>query len=352
MNKNLLTNISVSFVTIIIFLGVAEGGVRVLVDQWHCNRYNYDGVLPRSIYRLVDEPQDLIYELKPGAREVLYGKDGKEVRINAYGMRDEEITIKKPENTFRIAVLGDSVTFGYGVDVEESYPDILEKKLQTNGVGNRRIEVLNLGVMGYGMNQYLSVLEHKIFDFEPDVVILGHHLNDIWGEGTVLIAPPFFLRFLGSHSSLYSCFNKKGTLGGKTLSVTDEIKNLPLQEMYRANTTTGENSATWNKYKDTFEKISQISQERETPILIVLLPVWNKLNDDYEFRSIHALLGQTVREVGLYSLDLAPGESVWYEDAMEYRINPRDADHPNAKGHGKIATTIYDKLVAEKLLPE
>lgn len=348
MSRNLLINISVSLATIIIFLGMAEGAVRVFVNQKYCDRYNYDAVLPRSLYRLVEE-SNLIYDLIPKANGILYGK---EVRINSYGMRDEETTIKKPEDTFRIAVLGDSVTFGYGVSVEESYPDILEKKLQDNRVGDRKIEVLNFGVMGYGMNQNLSVLEHKVFDFEPDIVILGHHLNDIWGEGTVFIAPPLFLRFLGTHSSLFSCFNKKGALGAQKLSVTDENENKPLKEMYRANTTTGENSATWNEYKKVFEKISQISKEREVPIIIVLLPVWYRLNDDYEFKSIHEELDRTIHDAGLYSLNLAPSESVWYEDAMGYRINPRDADHPNAKGHGKIADAIYDKLVADKLLPE
>jgi len=349
MNRSLLINISVSLATIIIFWGIAEGVGRVLVNRQYCQHYyDYDGVLPRSLYRLVEE-SNLIYDLIPNAREVLYGK---EIRINSYGMRDEETTTKKPENTFRIAVLGDSVTFGYGVSKEESYPDILEKKLRDNAVGDKKIEVLNFGVMGYGMNQNLFVLEHKIFDFEPDVIILGHHLNDIWDEGTVIIAPPLFIRFLNSHSSLFSCLNRKGALGALVLSVTDESENKPLKEMYRANTTTGENSASWNEYKKTFEKISQISKEKETPVMIVLLPVWNELNDDYEFKSIHEELDRTIRDVGLYSLNLAPSESVWYEDAMGYRISPKDTDHPNVKGHAKIANAIYDKLTAEKLLPE
>ena len=343
MSRNLLVNISVSLATITIFLGTAEGVARVLVNWQYCRHYyDYDGVLPHSLYQLVEEP-DLIYGLIPNAQGVLYDQ---EIRINSYGMRDEETTTKKPGDTFRIAVLGDSVTFGYGVSKEESYPEILEKKFQTSVVGDTKIEVLNFGVMGYGMNQNLFVLERKIFDFEPDVIILGHHLNDVWGEGTVIIAPPFFIRFLNNHSALFSCVNRKGALGAGVLSVTDENENKPLQEMYR------EDSVSWNAYKKTFEKISQISKVRDIPIVIVLLPVWNKLNDDYEFKSIHERLDRTVHEGGLYSLNLAPSGSVQYDNAMGYRINPRDIDHPNAKGHGKIADAIYNKLVAEKLLPE
>ncbi len=64
---------------------------------------------------------------KPGA----YFKDlyGVEVKVNSKGLREYEYDYEKPPNTYRILVLGDSITFGWGVAFEKTYSKILEKKL-------------------------------------------------------------------------------------------------------------------------------------------------------------------------------------------------------------------------------
>jgi len=48
------------------------------------------------------------------------------VRFNRYGLRDGEIS-KDKENAIRLLLLGDSVTFGWGVNQEEIFPEVLEK---------------------------------------------------------------------------------------------------------------------------------------------------------------------------------------------------------------------------------
>ena len=102
--------------------------------------------------------------------------------------------------------------------------------------------------------------------------------------------------------------------------------------------------------------ISQIAREEEIPILVVLLPIWRELNGNYEFSEIHDLLDKAIADEGLYSINMAPGAENVYEEALEYLINPRvdpkDYDHPNYKGHRRIADMIYEKLVQEKLLPQ
>jgi lysophospholipase L1-like esterase len=56
-------------------------------------------------------------------KELLY-------RINAQGFRDRERVRPKPSGMYRILVLGDSVTFGFGVQPEESFTRLLEAELK------------------------------------------------------------------------------------------------------------------------------------------------------------------------------------------------------------------------------
>ena len=69
-------------------------------------------------------------------------------RINSDGFRDRRYARPKPTSVFRVLVLGDSITFGYGVEQAESYPKLLESEL-AEVARSVPVEVLNLGVGGY-----------------------------------------------------------------------------------------------------------------------------------------------------------------------------------------------------------
>jgi hypothetical protein len=64
-----------------------------------------------------------------------------EYRINSKGLRDDETAYEKPEGIFRIVLLGDSYTFGYGVPIEKHFSTLLEGYFQN-------VEVINMGVSG------------------------------------------------------------------------------------------------------------------------------------------------------------------------------------------------------------
>lgn len=81
--------------------------------------------------------------------------------------------------TFRVAVLGDSFTFGWGVQPEQAWPALLEDRLDEGLAGSGvDAEVLNFGVPGY--NTWLSLLHWKrvVSRYKPDAVLLGYYSND------------------------------------------------------------------------------------------------------------------------------------------------------------------------------
>ncbi len=87
---------------------------------------------------------------------------------------------KKPEPEDRsemmqtIVAVGDSLTAGYGLDESESYPSLLEKKLQAAGY---KYKVINAGVSGETSSGTLSRMDWML-TLNPDIVILETGAND------------------------------------------------------------------------------------------------------------------------------------------------------------------------------
>lgn len=100
---------------------------------------------------------------------------------NEYGMRrTTPFTAKTPE-IGRIMVLGDSLTYGKGVDANDTYPSLMERMLSQEF----RVEVLNLGISGYQSQDILRLLLAAAPELKPDIIVYGVCLNDFLetGEG-------------------------------------------------------------------------------------------------------------------------------------------------------------------------
>src|SRR5438128_43073 len=79
----------------------------------------------------------------------------------------------RPPGRPRMVMLGDSITFCYGVRDGETFSAVMETL-------DPRLEVVNLGVQGYGTDQELLKLEREGFAYAPDVVVLNVCLaNDL-----------------------------------------------------------------------------------------------------------------------------------------------------------------------------
>jgi len=104
---------------------------------------------------------------------------GVPVHINGLGLRDpREYDLAKKPGTFRILVLGDSVTFGHGSVYEHTYPFLLEQRLKAwrPDIG---WQVWNAAVPGYNTSQELAQLLEVGPRFNPDLVVVGFYENDL-----------------------------------------------------------------------------------------------------------------------------------------------------------------------------
>jgi lysophospholipase L1-like esterase len=97
---------------------------------------------------------------------------------NDKGMRGRmDFVYEKGAGTFRIAVLGDSFTFGMGVGDEELFTRLLEERL--NAPRGRRYEVYNFGVASYSPLLEYIYLKNEVVKYRPDLVILMFDMTDV-----------------------------------------------------------------------------------------------------------------------------------------------------------------------------
>lgn len=96
----------------------------------------------------------------------------KRLNTDSHGLRgSREVPFEKTPGVLRIAIFGDSFTFGEEVSDDETFAHQLE--LLVPGV-----EVLNFGVHGYGHDQELLYLREALPLYRPDLVLVGHVTDD------------------------------------------------------------------------------------------------------------------------------------------------------------------------------
>lgn len=132
-------------------------------------------VVTRIVYhapnlgRVIHFDENLGWSLKPNSRlrSVDYMRDFDYViDVNSFGMREREFSWEKKPGKTRILVMGDSFTFGTGIDAKWRFSDIMDRVLESD------VEVLNASVPGWGTDQELIHYETVARGLRPDFVIL------------------------------------------------------------------------------------------------------------------------------------------------------------------------------------
>ena len=111
---------------------------------------------------------------RPAVAGWFLGESENYVAMNREGYRDVDHSIAKPPGTYRIVLLGDSMTEGIEVPLQDVYWKRLEALLpQCPAFVGRQIEVISLAVNGYGTAQEYLTLKERGLKFQPDLVLLA-----------------------------------------------------------------------------------------------------------------------------------------------------------------------------------
>lgn len=150
-------------------------------------RYGFDALLPwivESIRPVGSSPLirpspfvDIRYEYLPNLDT--YFKKA-HFRTNGEGLHDQEYARRKPAGTYRVAVIGDSMTVPEGVEIEDAFHSVLERRATAES--GRSVEFVNFAVGGHQLPEYLAMIRHRALEWQPDLVVIGFCVNDFWWD--------------------------------------------------------------------------------------------------------------------------------------------------------------------------
>lgn len=342
-------------------LGLAEIEVRTLDVGPHILALNH------GIFRLSDDPR-LRYELAPNAT------DG-ETTISSAGLRDREFSLAKPPGVFRIACIGDSITFGFGLPAADSYPKRLENLLNACcAATNQHYEVMNFGVPGYNLKEIAETLRSRVPKYKPDLVVYGYCLNDpqecsleflkllahLTQAGREFVAPTKAHDFLMEHSRLWRLAvyavhraTEQGRITGggeQTVMASADpgINAIRHSETaaYFAELHAGD--AGRQNLENSLDAMAAAASAERVPVCVFVFPVLDHL-DDYPLADVHRQVVEACRQRALHAFDLL--ESIRTFQHAESGPAYLDALHPAALADDFAAEVMLAQLVRDHLLP-
>jgi lysophospholipase L1-like esterase len=343
-------------------LGLAGVGGTLLLGEAIVRAFDLGprfGLVSYEIFEQTDDPV-LGYVLRPGA------PDG-EHRISEAGLRDREFPLAKADGVFRVAAIGDSITFGHGFSREESWPKQLESMLAAAALpAAPRFEVINFGVTGYNLGQIAERLRTLVLRYDPDLVVYGYTLNDPQAysfEATILDGlararepdPRSAARGLSralAHSRLFLMARQllvRGDGGAKEIELRLDPGFVADARGRRERYFRGlhRREAARRRFEGGLARIGAIARESGVPAVLAIFPLfYDDPSQPYGLADVHDLVAAEARANGLEVLDLRPAF-----DAARERVGvPLHADmmHPNALGHRVAARALLGAMAARE----
>lgn len=118
------------------------------------------------------------YQISFSPNHIEPNQNLKTININSYGFRGKEVSLIKPENTYRIFNIGGSTMLGTGSTSDvTTVSGFLQSKYDESGL-DRYVEVINAGVSGAWSQTETNYIKTKLLDFDPDLFIVYDGWND------------------------------------------------------------------------------------------------------------------------------------------------------------------------------
>jgi lysophospholipase L1-like esterase len=292
---------------------------------------------------------------------------GRAVHRNSDGLRDREFVKPKPEGVYRILLLGDSFTWGVGLDIEETISKRLERALAGQA---HPIEVIDGAIPGFNTTQELRLLRNKGLSYEPDFLMLLYNMNDIEFRPELATQPydakkvvtivevdpdekiedfskrkglRAFIQRVQDHSPLVNFLVPRVGSLLRRLGVLDSPEFSWVARTFRG---FSDQNPGWTESKIALASIKSIATERGIPFVVVIYPLLVEL-ENYQGKNAHDAIRTYCESIGVPTIDLLPVFE--HHSASQFWVNFMDP-HPNAEAHALVSDYVLDHM--RQHLPE
>ena len=327
-----LANSLVFSIALFVSAGLAEGFLRVV-----------DLPLAQPTLKEIMQPSDVL-----GYHHVPLLSD-RTIKINSHGLRDREFSHEKPEGVRRILGIGDSFTFGYGVNLDDCYLKQLERELNQSG---DKWEVINAGVTGYNMWQYIAYFQHYGYRYEPDLVTIGVYFDDFYGDpsagGKTETGPRHHsLKSIRLVNFTRNClellqFRYRYLLGSRWLKSIEDRREYILNNEYHSLLSGKPDHKLYKKFESRLQEFNRTAKQYGARVLVIFIPDIVQINHP-ELQGLNDLLEEICLRSHVIYLDMTPYFEK-FEDIRKLYLLPYDA-HTSPTGHQIIASEMEKKIM-------
>ena len=382
--KNLLIGLLLSFLSLSLALLFSEWIIRRLLPQNTLQQARL--VSPRVFAKSQLIPSTLIKNLDT-QHICLTREFSVHYTTNSLGYRGPEFEPVKPADTYRILILGDSITFGWGVEDNQTFSYLLPELLNHQFQG-KNLEIINAGyVDGYAVDNYYVYLKNQGLELDPDLIILNlfpwNDISDlkemVWqqtddqglpgkiisterivrnGYHTEVVTSNWKYRLpivRNSHLAILAM----DRLEKQSPQLVEKIKKI-LRVRIPDNISQSEAEACiyqldcsdrmtqlWQKLDLVLVGINHLLSDRQIPLVINLLPAHtqvfplaeadnpdlNQLNPQQQFKQLFDQYQISFLDPLSYFIDAQYQDYFYHQDG-----------HPTARGHQKLAAALADYL--------
>lgn len=264
---------------------------------------------------------------------------------------------------FRIALLGDSTSFGHGLQYESSYAAVLRVMLEEKlGIP---IELRNYSVPTYNSAQERILFEREVLPWNPDLVILHYDHNDASPPTTdpyTMIPPEFGENAL--HSAFFKFARRK--MRRFRLEITHKLaerRDAALAQFTEPiSPDTGPfrySGPRYDRHLDEIRRIGEGARRAGIPAVAMIndwgLTPHDDPADDPHFSLLHPALLELLDDSGFLILDSYPRlqalmKNSGWKDMKPFWLDGWDVAHPNESGHFFFAQQLYDFILNQPSL--
>jgi hypothetical protein len=323
--KRLLRKVLFITILLVVTLVVMEVGVRL----WGYSE-NY---ISDPIYMPFEQTKDIPYIYKPNlANARAHGLTI--INTDSLGLRAKisgaHYGLKVPHE-YRIAIAGDSVTFGIVVlRTEDTFSQVLEDTLNRKQAAVKA-QVFNYGVEAYSVKEMAATLQYRMLGLQPDLVVMA------------IIPQDFNLARTPTINTAGYLINKKlsGFLPPNS-AIRRVLRNVHLTYLLR-----NLGYSWFNERRDAIEgpangelpesyiyvqQFKETAEKHKLPYLFVLLP---------SERALFGGLSNQLRRDQITFVDLSPMRNEFTR--QEFRASQFDG-HPSAAVHRRIGEALAESV--------
>lgn len=322
--RRLLRKLTVAACILLTTLVALEVAVRI----WgYSERHIYD-----PIYTAFDRTGDIPYIHKPNLEQAR-ARGLAVINTDSLGLRAKIAGASygaKRANEYRIAIVGDSCTFGEGViRTEDTFAEVLENMLNREQKAVT-VKVFNYGVSAYSVKEMAATLQARMLDIQPDLVVMAIIPQDFSLARTPTVDDAGYL--IDQKLSRLSPPGSMTRQVVRGIHLTYVLRDIGVRWFFSPSDIT--EALSRGEIPETFDHVRRfrtVAAQRGVPYVVMLLParrqgVWGRVPDQ--------LTRDNFTHIDLSSL----GNEFTEEQYMASRFDP----HPSPAVHHRIGETLAD----------